>query len=108
MERQYSINICGYQCSIFSEESKEEIDRTVAAVTEKIKAITDENNRIPTSMAALLVCMDLYEELELAKLSTGNLRMQLKAYFDDAAKADDEKNALLKEIASLKARLGER
>ncbi|MBQ3824355.1 MAG: cell division protein ZapA [Clostridia bacterium] len=107
MERQYNINICGYQCNIVSDESKEEIDRAIAAVTERVKAITDNNDRISTSMAALLVCMDLYEELEENKMATGNLRMQLKAYFDDAARADDEKHQLQKEIASLKARLGE-
>ena len=107
MERQYRINICGYPCNIVSDESKEEIDRAIAAVTERVKAITDNNDRISTTMAALLVCMDYYEELEENKMATGNLRMQLKAYFDDASRADEEKHKLLKEITALKARLGE-
>ncbi len=107
MERQYSINICGYQCNIISEESREEVERAVAAVTERVKAITDNNDRVSTTMAALLVSMELYEELEEAKMATGNLRMQLKGYFDDAARADEEKRALKHEIAVLKARLGE-
>ncbi len=102
VEKEYTLRICGNQCTIISSESEENVKAIALEVEEKINAMYKENTRVSLALAAILTAMDFCEELKEVREGADNFRGQLKTYLDDAAKSADERDEALREIERLR------
>ena len=101
MEKEYKIRICGNECSILSGENQEFITKLAKDVEGRINEIYSSNSRATFGIAAMIAAMSLCEELHQIKESSDNMRAQLKAYLDEASKANTERDNALSEVDKL-------
>ena len=102
MEKEYSLSICGNECTIISSNDEEQVLEIAKEVENRIKAIYTDNPRISVALAAILTSMDFCEEIIDCKIATDNLRGQVKTYLDDAAKAIIERDEAMREVEKIK------
>ena len=106
------ITICGIDYVIAGNEDEEYVLNLARKLDAELKKIMAQNPRISVMTAAVLAALDHLDESVKAQESTDNMRLQIKDYLDDAAKAsiecEEQKREierLKREIASLKTRL---
>ena len=92
MDKIYSVKIANMELQIYSSETQEYTESIAAEVNEKISEIMGDNLSISIITAALLAAMDYCDELNKFKAGADNMRMQLKAYMDEASKAAAERD----------------
>ncbi|MBQ6809309.1 MAG: cell division protein ZapA [Clostridia bacterium] len=105
MENVYTVRIGGFDLSLYSSESAEYTNMIATEVDRRVKEITSVNPSISLTNAALLVAMDLADELFKLETGTDNMRAQLKDYLDDTTKALAERDEARRMAERLKDEL---
>lgn len=105
MDSVYTVKIGGFELSLYSPETAEYTNKIAADVDKRIKAISASSPSISLTNAALLVAMDLADELNKLQGGSDNMRTQLKDYLDDTTKAIAERDEARRMVERLKDEL---
>jgi cell division protein ZapA len=97
--------ICGKEYKLKTSESPNYVFSLARALEAKINAFAG-NGSSPYS-AAIMVALSLLDDLNKANDKLDSIRDQSKEYVDEAGKSRIERDAALKEIEVLKAKLKE-
>lgn len=98
------VNICGDDYTLVAEESPSYLQRLGTYVDGKMREIQG-TARVGRSDAAVLTAVNIADELMKAQEAAEQLRGQIKAYADEAARAQSEASELKREIFRLQQKL---
>ncbi len=98
------LSICGTEYVLSSEDSEEYMTDIAGRVERQMKDLMA-NPRISLSMAAVLAALNSQDTAEKALRAADNLRMQMKEYLDDNARARADADRLRTENAMLRQKL---
>lgn len=90
MANRLQVKICGQEYTLVSDDSREYMLEMADYVDRKMVAVKNQNSRLSTSMAAILVALNVADDMKREK-----------------AKADETINSQAAEIALLKKKLDE-
>ena len=79
--------IGGAEYAIITEDDVSYVTELGAELDEALKNTMQENPRISTTQAAILLALEYADNYKKANISADNLRSQIKDYLDDAASA---------------------
>ena len=99
------INIRGVDYYVVSEGTEEYIRSVGEELDARMGELMEGNDRISTTMAAVLCAMSYCDECRKAQSNADNLRVQVKDYLDDSQKAHVEAEDAKREIERLKREL---
>ncbi|MDR1467130.1 MAG: cell division protein ZapA [Oscillospiraceae bacterium] len=100
-----TLNICGINCTISSEEEEDYVKMVAEEVSQNITKTMNSNEKVSSSMAATLVALEYCDAAKKASISSDNLRVQIKNYLEDIANLSTEIEQKNKEIVRLKLEL---
>ena len=105
----FTLNICGIDYTISSDEDEEYVKTIAKEVSENISQTMNSNSKVSASMAATLAALKYCDAAKKASVGTNNLRMQIKNYLEDISETrlqmENQKtqiDALRLEIKALK------
>lgn len=104
MANRVIVNICGDEYTLVAEESPSYMQRVGAYVDGKMREIQDAA-RVGRTNSAVLTAVNIADELMKAQDAAEQLRGQIKAYADEAARAQSEASELKREIFRLQQKL---
>lgn len=101
------LNICGSEYAITSDETEEYVRELAGQVDRDMRALLHADDRISTTMAAVLVAITNADSAKKAEDAADNLRAQMKGYLDDNARARQETENARREAERLRRELEE-
>ena len=108
------LTICGTECVVSSEEDEAYMQSIAQEVKERMEGLQKQNSHASATVAGIVAALSYCDECRKATTEVGHLRGQIKEYVEDstrarreAQEAASEIGRLKKEIATLRARLGE-
>lgn len=104
------VTICGREYSLQTDESPEYIIALAARVDKEINDLVKTSPNFGIQNAAVFTALTALDEAQKANSSIDNIRSQIKAYVDDAAKArasEARLKAEVKELRELRTRIAE-
>ena len=104
MENRVTVSICGLDYTFLSEEHRSYMEKVAAFVDEKMAEIMS-SGRLSQMDAAVLVAVNITDEMIKQQSNAENLRTQLKGYLDEANKAKAELSESKREIFKLQQQL---
>ena len=105
MSNHIKLNICGTEYRLTTEDNPEYAMALGLEVEEKINEIRKANSSLSLVQATTLVALDYADALKKNDSSTDNMRVQIKEYLEDAAKAKGERDYYKRELERAKAKL---
>lgn len=96
------LDICGVKYFICTDESVEHTETLGKLIDEKMSEILKATSFISANQAAVLVSLDLANELSKAKAEAEGFRNQIKDYLEDSAKAKSERDYYKRELERIK------
>lgn len=91
------VTINGSEYAFASTDSPEYIERVAEYVDKKMIALTKQDKRLSASLAAVLTCVNIADELFKAQADTDKIRMQLLQYVEENAALKKENEKLKQE-----------
>ena len=114
MKNSVKLNICGSDYFLSSEDDEAYMLSIGEEVDARMSDILNGNQRVSTTMAAVLCALDYADERRKANAASDNLRAQIKEYLEDSQRsrleADEAKREverLRRELQGLRLRLAE-
>ncbi|MBQ9993636.1 MAG: cell division protein ZapA [Clostridia bacterium] len=114
MINKVKLNICGTDYYIASEDDENYIRVVGEEVDKRMNDMLNDNQRVSTTMAAVLCALSYADECRKANDTSDNLRAQIKDYLEDSQRsrleADEAKREverLRRELQGLRLRLAE-
>ena len=101
-KKTHSLKIAGEEYRIVSDETSEYMNELAHEIDLKMAEIL-RGARVSTTQAAVLVALQYADEANKNSGTTDNLRLQLKEYLEDAAKAKSERDFFKRELDRIKA-----
>ena len=98
----HRLKIAGEEYRIVSDETSEYMNELAHEIDLKMAEIL-RGARVSTTQAAVLVALQYADEAKKNGGTTDNLRLQLKEYLEDAAKAKSERDFYKRELDRIKA-----
>ncbi len=98
------LNICGTEYVITSDEPEGYVQELGNQVDRAMRSLLDSDERISTTMAAVLTAITNADAAKKAESSADNLRAQMKGYLDDNSRTRQEMESLRRELAELRRR----
>lgn len=115
MKNKIRLDICGTEYSLTSDESETYMREIGEQVAQEMRGLMNSDERISTTMAAVLTALNNADQARKANATADNLRAQMKDYLDDNARArQDAENArreadrLRRELDELRRQNGQR
>lgn len=109
------VKIGGASYTIVTEDDTEYVENLAEAVDNEIRSICNSNPSLSITQAAVLVALDQADACKKASASSDNLRVQIKDYLEESARARMEVEVarreverLNREISDLRERLSKR
>lgn len=109
------VKIGGSSYTIVSEDEPGYVEELAESVDEEIRSICNSNPSLSITQAAVLVALDQTDAYKKAGSSADNLRVQIKDYLEESARAKMEVEVarreverLNREIADLRKKLNDR
>lgn len=106
------LTICGTECVVSSDDTESYVRSVGEEVEKAIQDITDKNERVSLTMAAIITALSFCDDAHRASAAADNLRSQIKDYLEDSSRARleteearREMERMKKEIQTLRARL---
>lgn len=96
------VKIHGKEYTVVGTEPDEYIQKVALYVDKKMNEITMMNERLSTSMVAVLTAINVADEFFKCKQDLDNLRLQLQQYIEDLKRANETIKEYEKENSSLK------
>lgn len=105
MGNHIKLTICGTDYRLVTDDSPEYSLALGIEVEKKINALRDANKSLSLLQATTLVALEYADLLKKNDSSADNLRIQVKEYLEDAAKAKGERDYYKRELDRIKADL---
>ena len=105
MINRVKVVLCGKEYILQTEDAPSYVYQLAKNLEKSIKEITEENPRVSAHSAVMMVALSTMDELTKANNSIEVIRSQVKEYVDEAGKARLERDAALREIDALKAKI---
>ncbi len=109
------LNICGIECVVGAMDSETYVKGIAKEVADTIEHLSQENEHASATVTATVAALSYCDDYKKAAADAEKLRAQIKDYLADtsrarleAEEAQKEIGRLKKEVASLRARLGEK
>ena len=96
------LNICGTECVVASDDDESYIRSIGTEVEKSIDTITQKNDRVSLTMAALITALSYCDEYHKANSGADNLRSQIKDYLEDSSRSRMEADEARREIERMK------
>jgi cell division protein ZapA (FtsZ GTPase activity inhibitor) len=96
------LNICGAECVVASDDNEDYVRSIGNEVEKAITAITEKNDRVSLTMAALITALSYCDDAHQASSGADNLRSQIKDYLEDSSRARMEADEARREIERMK------
>lgn len=98
-----TVRIAGVDYTLKTEESAEFTQSLAKEINSKINEIKNANPYISTNQIAILVALEYGCNCKKAEQRTEEIRAEIKAYLEDAAQAQSERDFYKREIERMKA-----
>ena len=105
MMNKVRLRICGSDYTITSDEPESYVRELAAQVDQDMRALVEKDDRISTTMAAVLTALNNADKAQKATQSADNLRAQRKDYLDDNARIRQEAETARRECDRLRREL---
>ena len=105
MINRVKVVLCGREYVLQTEDAPSYVYQLAKNLEKRISDITEENPRVSAHSAVMMVALSTMDELTKANNSVEVIRSQVKEYVDEAGKARLERDAALREIDVLKAKI---
>lgn len=105
MMNKVRLRICGSDYTITSDEPESYVRELAAQVDQDMRALVEKDDRISTTMAAVLTALNNADKAQKATQSADNLRAQMKDYLDDNARIRQEAETARRECDRLRREL---
>lgn len=105
MLNKIKVMVCGKEYVLQTEEAPSYVYNLAKMLDKKIADVSSANTSISQYSAAIMVALSILDDLNKAQVNVENVRTQAKEYVDEAGKARIERDAALKEVQALKAKL---
>lgn len=102
MNNKVKLNICGIDYHISTDESVEYTESLGKRIDERMNQILKSGALITMTQAAVLVALEMADELSKSEANTDNFRSQIKDYLEDSAKAKSERDFYKRELERYK------
>ena len=101
MPKKLRLHISGFDYVVNTDEDPEYVRTLTAELNEKINGLSVKNPGLSTTMIGLLAALEYCDESKKAKIDSENLRLQLKNFVEEIAKARMDADAAQKKAAAL-------
>ncbi|MDR1002132.1 MAG: cell division protein ZapA [Oscillospiraceae bacterium] len=105
MKSKVRLNVCGTDYFITSEDDESYIRAVGNEVDEKMNELISSNQRVSTTMAAVLCALSYADECKKATTAADGLRVQIKDYVEETSRARLEADEARREIERLRREL---
>ena len=105
MMNKVRLRICGSDYTITSDEPEAYVRELAAQVDKDMRALVESDDRVSTTMAAVLTALNNADKAQKATQSADNLRAQMKEYLDDNARIRQEAETARRECDGLRREL---
>ena len=105
MGNHIKLTICGTDYRLVTDDNPEYALALALEVEKKINALRESSKSLSLLQATTLVALEYADLLKKNDSSADNLRVQVKEYLEDAAKAKGERDYYKRELERLKADL---
>lgn len=105
MMNRVKVVLCGKEYVLQTEDAPSYVYQLAKALEKRISDITENNPRVSAHSAVMMVALSTMDEMTKANNSIEVIRSQVKEYVDEAGKARLERDAALREIEVLKAKV---
>lgn len=105
MMSRVKVVLCGKEYVLQTEEVPSYVYQLAKTLEKRISDITEKSPRISAHSAVMMVALSTMDELTKANTGVEVIRSQVKEYVDEAGKARMERDAALREIDVLKAKI---
>lgn len=105
MINRVKVVLCGREYVLQTEDAPSYVYQLAKNLEKRISDITEDNPRVSAHSAVMMVALSAMDELTKANNSVEVIRSQVKEYVDEAGKARLERDAALREIDVLKAKI---
>lgn len=105
MMSRVKVVLCGKEYVLQTEEAPSYVYHLAKTLEKRISDITEKSPRISAHSAVMMVALSTMDELTKANTGVEVIRSQVKEYVDEAGKARMERDAALREIDVLKAKI---
>ncbi|HAG13333.1 MAG TPA: cell division protein ZapA [Ruminococcus sp.] len=105
MINRVKVVLCGKEYILQTEDAPSYVYQLAKNLEKRISDITENNPRVSAHSAVMMVALSTMDELTKANNSVEVIRSQVKEYVDEAGKARLERDAALREIDVLKAKI---
>lgn len=105
MMNRVKVVLCGKEYVLQTEDAPSYVYQLAKSLEKRISDITENNPRVSAHSAVMMVALSTMDELTKANNSVEVIRSQVKEYVDEAGKARLERDAALREIDILKAKI---
>ena len=102
-KKNVKITIAGINYFINTDETKEYTQKLGKMIDERITKILTSSSFVTMNQAAILVALELADEIEKGKGTDDNFRSQIAEYLEEATKATAERDRYKAELETLKA-----
>jgi cell division protein ZapA len=97
------LTICGIDYTLSSDETDDYMTDLAGQIDREMQELLRSNDRLSTTMAAVLTALNNADMARKAIAATDNLRAQMKGYLDDNAHIRQEADAARREAEHLRA-----
>lgn len=102
MDNKVKLTICGINYFINTDESVEYTESLGKKIDERMAQILKSGTLVTMTQAAVLVALEMADELSKSENNVDNFRSQIKDYLEDAAKAKSERDYYKRELERYK------
>ncbi len=105
MLNKVKVIICNKEYILQTEEPPSYVYGLAKMLEKRLNEICGGNSSVSPYSAAVMVALSTLDDLSKSQANFDNVRMQAKEYVDEAGKARIERDAAIKEVEALKARI---
>jgi cell division protein ZapA (FtsZ GTPase activity inhibitor) len=105
--RKLRLRIAGFEYVVNTDEDPEYVRALTTQLNEKIAGLAEKNPQLSTTMVGILAALEYCDETKKARIDAENLRLQLKGFVEEIARARMETDAAQKRAAALARELTE-
>ncbi len=105
MMNRVKVVLCGKEYVLQTEDAPSYVYQLAKSLEKRISDITENNPRVSAHSAVMMVALSTMDEMTKANNSIEVIRSQVKEYVDEAGKARLERDAALRDIDVLKAKI---
>ncbi|MBQ3939662.1 MAG: cell division protein ZapA [Oscillospiraceae bacterium] len=105
MKNLVKVVLCGKEYRLQTEDAPSYVYQLAKTLEKRISDITEKNRQVSAHSAVMMVALSALDELTKANNSVEVIRSQVKEYVDEAGKARLERDAALREIDALRAKI---